>query len=83
MSGFLRDEVVPEDVGAGGERAEQVEVGEQRAEPAALQRLVPQDAAERVPTSICPCAQRLLGVDGRHDDQLDLLDLVLGQAVLR
>ena len=44
------------------------------ADAAALERLVPQDAAERAHVDL-PLAQRLLGVDRRHHDQLDLLDL--------
>ncbi|MDP9849233.1 hypothetical protein J2853_008444 [Streptosporangium lutulentum] len=46
---------------------------------AALQGLVPEDAAQRGHVDLA-LAERLLGVDRRHDHQLDLLDLLGGQA---
>src|SRR5690606_14330852 len=76
--GVAGDEVLSQHDGAGGERSEQADVGEQWPQAAALQRLVPQDAAEGADVEL-PLAQRLLGVDRRDHDQLDLLDLVRGE----
>ena len=57
--GLSLDELVPQHVGAAGELAEQIGVVEQRADAAALERLVAQDAAERAHLDLA-LAQRLL-----------------------